>query len=70
MATERERLAVVEVQLLKLMGNGQPGIIAGIWRRLEVHSKMLYTGLGVIIALQAVTAAIVSLVAAGVIRIR
>lgn len=67
---ERERLAILEVQMEKLMGNGQPGMIDHIWRELKSHSRQLNIGYGVVITLQVVTGLMVALIAGGVIKIR
>ena len=65
-----ERVAILENDMRRLMGNGQPGIIHAMWDRLESNNKLLQRGMGAMIAIQAAIGGLIALVAAGVIKIK
>lgn len=46
-----ERISALEVQMLALMGNGQPGKIAGIEKKLDSIQKFLWIGIGALAVL-------------------
>lgn len=50
------RLATLEVQMKSLVGNGQPGRIAEMEKRLVSHERLLWIGMGVLMALELLNA--------------
>ena len=47
-----ERLATLERQMQDLMGNGQPGRLREIENTVRSHQKIIWMGMGIIVALQ------------------
>lgn len=50
------RIATLEIQMKGLVGNGQPGKIAEMEKRLLSHERLLWIGMGVLMAMQLLNA--------------
>ena len=48
-----ERLATLEADNKSIMGNGQPGRLTKVEERASAHSRILWIGSGIVLAVQA-----------------
>jgi hypothetical protein len=52
-----ERIKTLEVQMIELIGNGQPGRVGKAEKQIEDHARLIWIGIGGISVLQFIIAA-------------